>query len=81
VVQDQLEFLVFRRDPANAEYVIRTPIAMGRRTPERVEVLSGVAAGDELVAHGIHQLKQTGIGRPSAKGHFHADGSWHAGDG
>ncbi len=81
LVQDQLEFILFRRDPSNAEYVIRTPVAVGRRTRERVEVLSGVGAGDELVADGIHQLKQTGIGRPSAKGHFHADGTWHEGNG
>ncbi len=80
VVQDQLEFIVFRRDPADPEYVIRTPIAIGRRTRDTVEVLSGVGAGDELVRDGIHQLKQTGIGRPSAKGHFHADGTWHEGD-
>jgi len=80
VVQDQLEFIVFRRDPADPEYVIRTPIAIGRRTRDTVEILSGVGAGDELVRDGIHQLKQTGIGRPSAKGHFHADGTWHEGD-
>ena len=76
----QLEFIVFRRDHASPEYVIRTPVAIGRRTQDTVEVLSGVGAGDELVRDGIHQLKQTGVGRPSAKGHFHADGTWHEGD-
>lgn len=80
IVQDQLEFIVFRRDPASPEYVIRTPVATGRRTQDTVEVLSGVGAGDEVVRDGIHQLKQTGVGRPSAKGHFHADGTWHEGD-
>ena len=79
VVQDELETIVFRRDPAQADQVIRTPVAVGRRSEGWVEVLAGVAAGDEVVRNGVHQLRLTGIGKASANGHFHADGSWHEG--
>lgn len=79
VVQDELETLVFRRDPAQPAQVIRLPISIGRRSEGWVEVLSGVAEGDEVVRDGVHQLRLTGIGKASANGHFHADGSWHEG--
>lgn len=79
VVQDELETLVFRRDPAKPDQVIRTPVSIGMRSGGWVEVLAGVAAGDEVVRNGVHQLRLTGIGKAAANGHFHADGSWHEG--
>lgn len=79
VVQDELETLVFRRDPAKPDQVIRTPISIGMRSEGWVEVLSGVGEGDEVVRNGVHQLRLTGIGKAAANGHFHADGSWHEG--
>lgn len=79
VVQDELEMLVFRRDPARPDQVIRTVAALGRRSDGWVEVLADVAEGDEVVRAGIHQLRLTGGGKAPANGHFHADGTWHEG--
>ncbi|MEZ6197135.1 MAG: efflux RND transporter periplasmic adaptor subunit [Planctomycetota bacterium] len=80
VVRDGLEFLVFRRDPADADRVIRTPVTMGRRSGDLVEIIAGVGEGDELVENGVNQLRDTGLGKASVAGHFHADGTFHAGD-
>jgi multidrug efflux pump subunit AcrA (membrane-fusion protein) len=79
VVRDELETLVFRRDPAKPDQVIRTPVSVGRRAEGWVEVLSEVGEGDEVVRDGVHQLRLTGIGKAPANGHFHADGTWHEG--
>jgi multidrug efflux pump subunit AcrA (membrane-fusion protein) len=79
VVQDELERVVFRRDPAQPGQVVRTVVSLGRRSDGWVEVLSDVAEGDELVRDGVHQLRLTGGGKAPANGHFHADGTWHEG--
>ena len=57
--------------------VIRTPVELGARSSGYAEVIAGVLDGDELVADGVHQLKQTGLGKAPEGGHFHADGTWH----
>jgi RND family efflux transporter MFP subunit len=80
VVEDGAERIVFVRDPANAAQVIRTPVELGRRSRDRVEILAGVLAGDVLVARGARPLAQSGKGKAPEGGHFHADGTWHAGD-
>ena len=80
VVFDGLEAIVFRRDPADPNTVVRTAVELGLRATDRVELLSGVLDGDEIVADGVHQLKRTGLGKPPTGGHFHADGSWHKQD-
>jgi RND family efflux transporter MFP subunit len=79
VVQDELDTILFRRDPAKTDQVIRTPISIGRRADGWVEVLSEVGEGDEVVMAGVHQLRLTGIGKAPANGHFHSDGTWHEG--
>lgn len=79
VVQDELELLVFRRDPADPGQVIRQPVSIGRRAEGFVEILSEVGAGDEVVRDGVHQLRLTGTGKAPANGHFHADGTFHEG--
>ncbi len=79
VVQDELETIVFRRDPAKPDQVIRQPVSVGRRSEGLVEILSEVAAGDEVVRAGIHQLRLTGTGKAPANGHFHSDGTFHEG--
>ncbi len=79
VVQDELELLVFRRDPTQPDQVIRTAASLGRRSDGWVEVLADVAEGDEVVRDGAHQLRLTGSGKAPANGHFHADGTWHEG--
>lgn len=78
VVFDGLEAIVFRRDPDDPHVVIRTPVELGARAAGRVEVLSGVLEGDQLVADGVHQLRLTGLGKAPEGGHFHADGTWHS---
>ncbi|MBK8975040.1 MAG: efflux RND transporter periplasmic adaptor subunit [Planctomycetes bacterium] len=77
VVFDGLEAIVFKRDASNPNVVIRTPVELGARATDLVEVIAGVLDGDELVADGIHQLKQTGLGKAPEGVHFHADGTWH----
>ena len=77
VVFDGLEAIVFRRDPDDPSVVIRTPVELGSRAAGQVEVFAGVLDGDAVVADGIHQLKQTGLGKPPLGVHIHADGTWH----
>lgn len=79
VVQDELEFLVFRRDPGNPNQVIRAAVSLGRRSDGWVEILTEVAEGDEVVRDGAYQLRLSGNGKAPANGHFHADGTWHEG--
>jgi RND family efflux transporter MFP subunit len=78
VVLDGLEAIVFRRDPNAPDVVVRTPVELGARAAGRVEVLAGLLDGDAVVAHGVHQLKQAGLGQVPQGGHFHADGTWHS---
>ncbi len=80
VVRDGLESIVFVRDPANEDRVVRTIVTLGRESGGEVEVIAGVGVGDRLVRDGVHQLRETGLGQTAAGGHFHADGTWHAGD-
>ena len=82
VVQDGLVHVFFRRaadDPAQA---VRVEADLGARDGRWVEVLSGLQRGDEVVLDGAYELKlatETGGATPRG-GHFHADGSFHAGD-
>ncbi|MEM6571184.1 MAG: efflux RND transporter periplasmic adaptor subunit [Planctomycetota bacterium] len=78
VVQDGLEAIVFKRDGSNPDVVVRTPVELGARSPARIEILAGLLPGDLVVVDGVHQLKQTGLGKAPEGGHFHADGTWHA---
>ncbi len=80
VLLDQLQAFVFKRDSKDPNVVIRTPVVIGKRSGNRLELLSGVLEGDEIVCKGIHQLKLLGSTTPTVKGHFHADGTWHEGD-
>lgn len=77
VVFDGLEAIVFKRDPNAPDAVTRTPVELGARSAGMVEVLAGVLDGDAVVADGVHQLKESGLGKASEGGHFHADGTWH----
>lgn len=79
VVRDGLEAVVFRRDPADRAKVIRTAVTLGKEADGWVEAISGVGGGEELVRDGVHQLKQAGLGKAPAGGHFHADGTFHEG--
>ena len=77
VVMDGLDAIVFVRDPNDPDELIRTPVSLGSRDRDSVEVLSGVLAGDQVVRHGALQLKEASSGAPAVDGHFHADGTFH----
>jgi multidrug efflux pump subunit AcrA (membrane-fusion protein) len=79
VTRDGLQMLAFRVDPQDAGRVIRTPLTLGERNRTHVVVLAGAQPGDRLVQAGIHQLRQASGAQQAAGGHFHADGTWHAG--
>ncbi|MCP4834904.1 MAG: HlyD family efflux transporter periplasmic adaptor subunit [Phycisphaera sp.] len=72
--------ILFRRDPANPDLAIRIDADLGRSDGRWVEILSGVAEGDEVVVEGQDQLLLASGERPQAAGHFHADGTFHAED-
>ena len=77
VIRDGLAQVFFRRDPKDADKVIRVEADLGLADGKWVVVNSGVAAGDEVVLDGVYELNLTGGGKPAGGGHFHADGTWH----
>jgi hypothetical protein len=80
VVRDGIERVFFRRDPNDADKVIRVVADLGASDGYWVAVLSGVGVGNEVVLDGAYPLSLTGGGKASAAGHFHADGTFHAGN-
>lgn len=77
VVRAGLSNVFFRRDPANADQVIRVEADLGPDDGRWVVVYSGIKAGDEVVVDGAWELELAHSERPSVTGHFHADGSFH----
>lgn len=80
VVQDGLETIIFRRDPGNPDKVIRMQADLGIDDGRWVAILSGVREGDEVVLDGVYQLMIATSGTVQKGGHFHADGTFHAGE-
>jgi HlyD family secretion protein len=80
IVEDGLDRIVFRRDPADPDQVIRSEVVVGDSSGGWTEIIAGVGSQDELVLHGASQLREAGQGAAAAGGHFHADGTWHEGD-
>lgn len=79
VVKDELKPIFYRRDPNNPDRVIRMEGDLGIDDGKWIVVKSGVKAGDEVVLDGAYELKLAGAGKSGGgKGHFHADGTWHA---
>ena len=78
VVRDEMTQVFFRRDPRDPNKVIRMEADLGVSDGKWVVVKSGVKEGDEVVLHGVYELKLAGGGKPTGGGHFHADGTWHA---
>lgn len=78
VVRDELTQIFFRRDPRDPDKVIRMEADLGISDGKWVVVKSGVREGDEVVLHGVYELKLAGGSGPTGGGHFHADGTWHA---
>lgn len=79
IVRDGLHSVLFRRDPANANQVIRIEADMGATDGEWVALQSGVMLGDQVVLSGAYELKLATetSGASQEGGHFHADGSFH----
>lgn len=81
VIQDGLERVIFRRDPKDADRVIRIEADLGLDDGHWVVVESGLMDGDEVVRDGIYELMLASSTGGAAKGgHFHADGTFHAED-
>lgn len=79
VQRDGLVSVIFRRDPRDANKVIRMEADLGLDDGRWIVVESGLRRGDEVVLDGAYQLmlasSTAGGGTPS--GHFHADGTFH----
>jgi multidrug efflux pump subunit AcrA (membrane-fusion protein) len=82
VIRDGLEVVFFRRDPNDSNTLIRTPADLGDSDGRWVEVKSGVRIGDEIVLSGVYplMLASSTSGERAEGGHFHADGTFHAGE-
>ena len=78
VVRDEMTQVYFRRDPRDPNKVIRMEADLGVSDGKWIVVKTGVKEGDEVVLHGVYELKLAGGGKPTGGGHFHADGTWHA---
>ncbi len=81
VQRDGLVPIYFRRDPADPNKAIRIEGDLGLDDGRWIAVHSGVRAGDEVVLDGAFQLMLASSSSGQAQGgHFHADGTFHAGD-
>ncbi|MEY5061598.1 MAG: hypothetical protein RIS45_1519 [Planctomycetota bacterium] len=80
VVRDGVRPIIFRRDPKNADKVIRLDADLGTNDGRWVEIKSGVKEGDEIVVAGNYQLLLATSGGAQKGGHFHSDGTFHAED-
>ncbi|MGE0433174.1 MAG: efflux RND transporter periplasmic adaptor subunit [Planctomycetota bacterium] len=79
VVTDGTDRIFFRRDPLDKDKAIRLVADLGPSDGKWVAIQSGVAIDDEVVLDGVYPLKLSGSGKAPQGGHFHADGTWHAG--
>lgn len=79
-IRDGLQTIVFRRDPASPDKVIRLEADLGVNDGKWVVIHSGVKEGDEVVLNGVYPLMLATSGTMQKGGHFHADGTWHEGD-
>lgn len=79
VIRDGLEQVIFRRDPKDPDKVIRLVADLGISDGRWIVLESGVMEGDQVVDHGIYELMLAGSSAKQEGGHFHADGTWHAG--
>ena len=80
VVRDGGRPMIFRRDPANADKVIRMEADLGVSDGRWVVIQSGVKQGDEIVVAGNYQLMLATGGSTPKGGHFHSDGTFHEGE-
>ncbi|MBA3683880.1 MAG: efflux RND transporter periplasmic adaptor subunit [Planctomycetes bacterium] len=79
-IRDGLSTVIFRRDPAQPDTVLRIDGDLGVSDGVWVQVLSGLKEGDEVVTGGIYPLKLGSQGGAAPKGaHVHPDGTVHEG--
>ena len=78
IAEDGLQRVVFVRDRKDPDVVIRVPVELGPSDGRWTAVLHGVNEGDEVVVDGVYELVLAASQAPTVKGHFHADGSFHA---
>jgi membrane fusion protein, heavy metal efflux system len=64
---DRLDRFVFIRDYELDHAFVRTPVTIGMVDGMRVEILSGLLPGDEVVTHGAYGLAFAGRGNASLK--------------
>lgn len=80
VARDGTQSVIFRRDPADPNRVIRLIADLGISDGRWVVIKSGVAEGNEIVLDGVYQLMVATSGSITKGGHFHPDGTFHEGD-
>ncbi len=80
VVRDGVHGIIFRRDPADPDKVIRMEADLGLSDGRWVVINSGVREGDEIVVGGNYQLMLATSGSAAKGGHFHPDGTYHEGE-
>lgn len=80
VARDGTQAIIFRRDPANPDKVIRLEADLGVSDGRWVVISSGVKEGDEVVVGGNYQLMLASSGSAPKGGHFHPDGTFHEGE-
>lgn len=77
VVRDGTQRVIFRRDPADPDKVIRMEADLGVDDGRWVVIRSGVAEGNQIVLDGVYQLMIATSGSMAKGGHFHSDGTFH----
>ncbi len=81
VQRDGLVPVYFLRDSADPNKAIRMTGDLGLDDGRWIVVKSGLVAGDEVVLDGAFQLMLASASSGQQEGgHFHADGTFHAGD-
>ncbi|HMN95112.1 MAG TPA: HlyD family efflux transporter periplasmic adaptor subunit [Phycisphaerales bacterium] len=83
VVREGTRSVIFRRDPRNPDVAIRLDADLGPDDGRWVAIRSGVREGDEIVLDGARELARAmseANAGPQRRGHFHADGTFHAED-
>lgn len=80
VVRDGITPIIFRRDPADPDKVIRLEADLGVSDGRWVVVKSGLREGDQIVVGGNYPLMLATSGSTPKGGHFHPDGTYHEGD-
>lgn len=80
VLTDGLQRVLFLRDPKDKDQVIRVEADVGVSDGRWVEIKSGLAEGDQVVLGGAYELMLASSDQAAKGGHFHADGTFHAGE-